>query len=165
MATRRLLQFVGAFLPALLFALHVSGAMTAQAAQSSVTIQGFAFSPTPLTVQVGDTVTWTNMDSAPHNATANNGGFKTPDLQQGQSASVTVTTPGTYTYICTIHPNMKATLIVQAATTGTTPGLPSTGGGGMATHSIGLPTMALSIVGLSLLLALGVIVARRRFAR
>lgn len=165
MVTRRVLRFVGALLPALLLAFHLSGAMTAQAAQSSVTIKGFAFSPTPLTVNVGDTVTWTNMDTAPHNATADNGGFKTADMQQGQSASVTVTTPGTYTYICTIHPNMKATLIVQAATTGTTPGLPSTGGGGMATRSIGLPVLGLSVVGLGLLLALGTILARRRFAR
>ncbi len=165
MVTRRLLQFIGAFLPALLLAFHFSGAMVAQAAQSSVTIQNFAFSPTPLTVNVGDTVTWTNKDTAPHNAVADNGGFKTADMQQGQSASITVTTPGTYTYICTIHPRMMGTLIVQAATTGTTPGLPSTGGGGMATRSIGLPVMGLSIVGLSLLLALGAIMARRRFAR
>ncbi len=165
MATRRLLQFVGAILPALLLAFHFSGAMEAQAAQSSVKIQNFAFSPTPLTVQVGDTVTWTNMDTAPHNAVADNGGFKTADMQQGQSASVTVTTPGTYTYICTIHPRMMGTLIVQAATTGAAPGLPNTGGGGMAVHSIGLPTMGLSLVGLSLLLALGVIMARRRFAQ
>lgn len=165
MVTRRLLQFAVAFLPAILLVWHFSGEMSAQAAQSSVTIQGFAFNPTPLTVNVGDTVTWTNMDTAPHNATADNGGFKTADMQQGQSASVTVTTPGTYSYICTIHPNMKATLIVQAATTGTTPGLPSTGGGGMATRSIGLPVLGLSVVGLGLLLALGRILARRRFAR
>ena len=165
MVTRRALQFVGAFLPALLLAFHLSGTMTAQAAQSTVAIKGFAFNPTPLTVQVGDTVTWTNMDTAPHNATADNGGFKTADMQQGQSASVTVTTPGTYTYICTIHPNMKATLIVQAATTGTTPGLPSTGGGGMATHSIGLPLVSLFVVALSLLIAAGTIGVRRRLAR
>lgn len=165
MVTRRVLQVIGAFLPALLLAFHFGGAMTAQAAQSSVTIKGFAFNPTPLTVNVGDTVTWTNMDTAPHNATADNGGFKTADMQQGQSASVTVTTPGTYTYICTIHPNMKATLIVQAASAGTTPGLPSTGGGGMATHSIGLPLVSLLVVVLSVVLALAVITARRRFAR
>ncbi len=58
MATRRLLQFVGAILPALLLAFYFSGAMEAQAAQSKVTIQNFAFNATPLTVQVGDTVTW-----------------------------------------------------------------------------------------------------------
>ncbi len=122
MVTRRVLQFVGAFLPALLLAGHFSGALTARAAQSGVAIQNFAFNPTPLTVTVGDTVTWTNMDTAPHNATAENGGFKTPDLQQGQSASITVNTPGEYTYICTIHPFMKATLNVQAAPTTAAPG-------------------------------------------
>ena len=165
MVTRRLLQLIGALLPALLLAFHFSGTMAVQAAQKSVTIQNFAFSPTPLTVQVGDTVTWTNMDTAPHNATANDGSFKTPDLQQGQSATVTFNTPGEYAYICTIHPRMMGTIIVQAATTGAAPGLPKTGGGGMATRSIGLPVMALSLVGLSLLLALGAIMARRRFVR
>jgi plastocyanin len=165
MVTRRLLQFAVAFLPAILLVWQFSGGMSVQAAQSGVTIQGFAFSPTPLTVNVGDTVTWTNMDTAPHNATADNGGFKTADMQQGQTASITVTTPGTYTYICTIHPRMMGTLIVQAATAGTTPGLPSTGGGGMATHSIGLPLMSLFVVVLSLLIAAGTIMARRRFAR
>ena len=165
MATRRVLQVFGALLPALLLAFHFGGVMTAQAAQSKVTIQGFAFSPTPLTVQVGDTVTWTNMDTAPHNATADNGGFKTADMQQGQSATITATTPGTYTYICTIHPRMMGTLIVQAASTGTTPGLPSTGGGGMATHSIGLPMVSLFVAILSLVIATVAIAARRRFAR
>ena len=76
-----------------------------------------------------------------------------------------MTTPGTYTYICTIQPRMMGTLIVQAAPSATTPGLPTTGGGGMATHSIGLPLISLFVVGLSLVLALAVIMARRRFAR
>lgn len=166
MATRRLLQCFGAFIPALLLAFYFSfsGTAAAQAAQSSVTIQNFVFDPTPLTVKVGDMVTWTNMDTAPHNAVADDGSFKTPDLQKGQSATLTLTTPGEHAYICTIHPRMKGTLIVQAASTGgAAPGLPSTGGGGMAGRS----TAPLGLLaGLGLLFALGaVVVVQRRWAR
>ena len=47
------------------------------------------FSPTSVTIAVGDTVTWHNTGQAPHNATADDGSFKTPDLNNGQSASHT----------------------------------------------------------------------------
>ena len=71
-------------------------------------MKGFAFDPATPTVNVGDTVTWTNQDTAPHNATADDSTFKTPDFTQGQGASVTTTKSGTFSYICTIHPRMKA---------------------------------------------------------
>jgi plastocyanin len=87
------------------------------AATSAVTIQNFAYAPTPLTVRAGDTVTWTNRDSAQHSAFFNDG-FKTPALSQGQSASLVFTSAGTFSYICGIHgAAMKGTVIVQAAAT------------------------------------------------
>ena len=87
------------------------------AATSPVTIQGFAYSPTPLTIRAGDTVTWTNRDSAQHSAFFNDG-FKTPALSQGQSASLVFSSAGTFNYICGIHgAAMKGTVIVQAAAT------------------------------------------------
>jgi plastocyanin len=87
------------------------------AATSSVTIQNFAYAPTPLTVRAGDTVTWTNRDSAQHSAFFNDG-FKTPALSQGQNASLVFTSAGTFSYICGIHgAAMKGTVIVQAAAT------------------------------------------------
>src|SRR5207237_1173288 len=83
------------------------------AATSSVTIQNFAYSPTPLTIRAGDTVTWTNRDSAQHSAFFNDG-FKTPALSQGQSASLLFSTAGTFSYICGIHgAAMKGTVVVQ----------------------------------------------------
>jgi len=45
------------------------------ATKNAVTIQNFAFSPATLTVKVGDTVTWTNQDSAGHSATADDNSF------------------------------------------------------------------------------------------
>ena len=59
--------------------------------QVSVTIQGFKFSPSTLTIKVGSTVTWTNMDSAPHNVKSSDGTLDSPDLSRGQSWSFTFT--------------------------------------------------------------------------
>lgn len=81
-------------------------ARPARAASHSVSIQGFAFSPANLSVQVGDTVTFTNNDSAPHTATARDGSFDTGRLGNGQSAEITVSAAGSFDYFCAIHPNM-----------------------------------------------------------
>lgn len=80
-----------------------------------VTIANFAFSPGTTTVHVGDTVTWTNEDSAPHTATAKDGSFDTGILTKGRSASHTFTQPGTFTYYCSVHPYMHGTVVVLAA--------------------------------------------------
>jgi len=80
------------------------------------------FSPTSVSVAVGDTVTWRNTGQAPHNAVADDGSFRTPDLNQGESASETFTNAGTFSYICTIHPQMKGTVRVLSSSSG--------GGGG-----------------------------------
>lgn len=80
---------------------------------NAVSIASFAFSPSSLTVKVGDTVTWTNNDSAAHTVVADDGSFKSADLGQGASYQFTFKTAGTYTYKCTIHPNMTGTVVVQ----------------------------------------------------
>lgn len=98
-----------------------------KAASASVTIADFFFSPASVTVAIGDTVTWHNTGQALHNATANDGSFKTPDLNQGRSASHRFTSAGTFSYICTIHPNMHGTVRV----------LSSSGGGGGSGGSAG----------------------------
>jgi len=88
---------------------------TTLAADASVAIEGFAFSPQSVTVNVGDTVTWTNGDAAPHTATAGDGSFDTGTISQGQSGSATFDTAGTFAYICEIHPTMTGTVEVQGA--------------------------------------------------
>jgi plastocyanin len=84
----------------------------ASASGSAVEIKGFAFNPATITVPAGTTVTWTNQDSAPHTATADDTSFDTGRLDPGKSGSVTFDKPGTYTYTCTFHPNMKGTIVV-----------------------------------------------------
>lgn len=89
----------------------------AHAADASVQIRDFAFGPGTVTVAVGDTVTWTNSDSAPHTATAESGAFDSGNLDAGQSFSFTFTTPGTYVYRCDYHSEMQGTIVVEAAAT------------------------------------------------
>ncbi|MCP2336812.1 cupredoxin domain-containing protein [Actinomadura rupiterrae] len=83
------------------------------AGPNEVSIGGFAFGPAKLTVKRGTTVTWTNRDEDPHTVTASaTGGPRSPALVAGASFRFTFTKPGTFTYICTIHPFMHGTVVV-----------------------------------------------------
>ena len=79
---------------------------------ASVDIADFAYDPADVTVNVGGTVEWTNSDSAPHTATAEDDNFDTGSLDQGDSAKITFDEAGTFKYICTFHPFMNATVEV-----------------------------------------------------
>jgi plastocyanin len=89
------------------------------AATRNVTIAGFAYSPDPVTVNVGDTVRWTNNDAVAHTATGS--GFNTGSIAAGASKSVTFNSAGTFAYRCTIHPSMTGTVVVKATSGGTAP--------------------------------------------
>ncbi len=81
------------------------------AKQYDVSIVNFAFSPNTLTINKGDTVVWTNNDSMQHRIIG--GGLNSPILNKGTTYSFTFNTAGTFDYICSIHPSMKAKIIVQ----------------------------------------------------
>ena len=79
-----------------------------------VQISNFAFSSSVLNVKVGDGVTWTNMDSAPHTVTSDSGNeLASSMLNEGEIYSHTFSVAGTYAYHCSVHPGMKATIIVS----------------------------------------------------
>ena len=82
---------------------------------SSVSILDRSFSPRSLSISAGSTVVWTNVSSRDHNVTANDGSFASADLGGGASYSRTFTTPGTFNYFCTIHPDMVAVVAVGVA--------------------------------------------------
>jgi LPXTG-motif cell wall-anchored protein len=88
------------------------------AASTTVGIKDFAFGPSSVTVNVGDTVTWSNSGPTGHSATANDGSFDTGILPKGKSGSHTFSKAGTFSYICKPHPFMKGTVIVKAASAG-----------------------------------------------
>jgi plastocyanin len=81
---------------------------------NAVAITNFTFAPAALTVKVGTTVTWTNKDGDAHTVTSQGSGgpLKSAALDTGGTYSFTFTTPGTYAYLCTIHPFMTATVTV-----------------------------------------------------
>jgi plastocyanin len=73
-----------------------------------------SFSPNPTTMRVGQTVAWRNADSITHDVAQDAGRFSTPTVSAGTtSAPITMSTAGTFTYHCTIHPGMVGTITVQ----------------------------------------------------
>lgn len=84
---------------------------------ASILIKNFVFSPETLTVRTGTTVTWTNQDTAPHQIASDAGApvaFSSGPLSTGATYQFTFTSPGTYPYHCSIHPTMKAAIMVQS---------------------------------------------------
>ena len=76
-------------------------------------INGFKFAPASVTVKTGAKVTITNNDSTAHTATADDGNSSdTGPLDPGSSQTISVSKPGSYPYHCSIHPFMKATIVV-----------------------------------------------------
>ena len=94
----------------------------------AVEIVNFAYAPQELTIRVGDTVTWTNLDVVAHTATSTSGAFDSGDLEQGESYSLTFDAAGTYDYLCTPHPSMTGRIIVLEAAPAATPAPPAAGG-------------------------------------
>jgi len=82
---------------------------------AKVEIEGFAYDPDPVTIEEGGKVIWINRDSAPHTATAEDGSFDTGTLEEGKLKPETFKEPGTYAYVCSIHPQMQGTVEVVAA--------------------------------------------------
>jgi plastocyanin len=102
-----------------------SGAL-ARGAETAVSIVDFAFEPATITVDAGDTVTWTvTRAQDPHTVSPVDPAdafVGSPLLRQGDHFSVTFTQAGSYRYQCTIHPEeMQGTVIVKAAAPTATP--------------------------------------------
>jgi plastocyanin len=93
-----------------------TGAPAVPVAGNAVSILNFAFAPAALTVKAGTTVTWTNKDADSHTVTSTGSGgpLNSAALATQATYSYTFTTPGTYSYLCTIHPFMTATVTVTS---------------------------------------------------
>jgi plastocyanin len=84
----------------------------------SVTYKDIAIHPTALSVKKGTSVTWTNEDSVGHDVTSTGGPAKfksgpSGGMAQGATFKHTFTKPGTYKYVCTVHPNMTGSVTVK----------------------------------------------------
>lgn len=77
---------------------------------NQVTIVGIkhskSFSPNPMEVKVGDTVTWTNDHREGHTVTSKSSEFNSGDIQPGQTFRHTFDKTGSFDYYCIIHPSM-----------------------------------------------------------
>jgi plastocyanin len=89
-----------------------AGASAAKPADR-VVIKDFAYAPPNVAVKPGAKLTFANQDSALHTATVKSGGFDTGDLKKGQSKSITIDKPGTYSYVCQFHAFMKGKVTVK----------------------------------------------------
>ena len=79
----------------------------------SSTLTNAAYAPNPVTVPVGGTVTWMNNDSVPHTSTGADGAWNSGSIAPGGQYSKAFAAAGTFSYRCTIHPNMIGTVRVQ----------------------------------------------------
>ena len=77
-----------------------------------IEIASFRFHPAVIQARVGDTIRWINKDLAPHTATANEFGWDTGELGQGEAAEVPVNAGMEPSYFCVFHPHMKGKIKV-----------------------------------------------------
>jgi hypothetical protein len=84
--------------------------------------QSWRYSPSAITIRVGDTVTWRNGTEAPHTVTSeSNGPMNSSILNDGDSYRATFQAVGTFAYYCELHPDMRGTVRVQGASSNPTP--------------------------------------------
>jgi plastocyanin len=86
---------------------------SADAGQVPVSIKGFAFGSGQIQAKVGQIVTFTNNDSAPHTATLDDGSCSTGTISPGSSDGLMFTAAGTYAFHCKIHSSMHGTITVS----------------------------------------------------
>jgi plastocyanin len=89
---------------------------SASAADQSVTIAGFNFNPTTITIKVGDSVTWTNSDPVAHTSTGESSAWSSGPLAPGGTFKRTFSEVGLFSYFCSIHPSMRAEILVVTRT-------------------------------------------------
>lgn len=85
---------------------------TAPVVGTKISISGNAFSPSNLSVKVGQTVTWTNSDGYAHTVVSDDGTINSGNLDTGKTFSSSFSKTGTYAYHCSIHPYMTGTITV-----------------------------------------------------
>jgi plastocyanin len=103
----------GVLMSALLLAATAAGSAEKADKANAVSIKGMKFQPASFTVPAGATVVWTNFDGEPHTVVSASGTFRSNALDQDDRFTFRFDKPGTYYYICTIHPMMTGTIVVK----------------------------------------------------
>jgi plastocyanin len=82
-------------------------------ASPEVQIKDFMFEPMTITVKAGAVVAWANKDDEPHTVASDSGLFRSGALDTNDRFTFKFDKPGTYRYVCSIHPQMVGTIVVQ----------------------------------------------------
>jgi plastocyanin len=86
----------------------------ASVSTNTIMIRNFAFEPQTMTVKVGSIVRWENRDTVTHRIMFSDKNVAGSDLLSfSQSSSKKFDHSGTFTYYCSIHPEMTGTVIVE----------------------------------------------------
>ena len=127
----RAVSTVAALLVAALFLAACGGGGTKKSTSTPSTVPGagsaagpkvdivpagssWKFTPESVTVPAGSSVTWTNDSDVAHNVVFTDASVKSSELfDKGKSFTTTVPRAGSYPYICSIHPDMKGTVVAQ----------------------------------------------------
>ena len=81
---------------------------------ASLDQEGMKFIPHVLVVTAGDTVDFLNHDTVAHNVfSPDNEGYNLGTFKPGEKRSYTFKTPGVYTQLCSIHPEMLGFIFVN----------------------------------------------------
>ena len=107
------LAVLGALL-VLIATLYARVAVTAdEVPPEQIVMKDFKFTPMSLTVKAGATVMWANKDDEPHTVVSDSGLFRSGAIDTDGTFSFRFDRPGTYHFICSIHPQMVGTVVVQ----------------------------------------------------
>ncbi len=92
-----------------------SGAPVTPEGTNQVGMKDLNFVPEQITVKAGETITWTNQESVPHNVVNAEEGEqpKSELFNEGGTYEFTPKEPGKIDYVCTIHPGMEGTITVE----------------------------------------------------
>jgi plastocyanin len=89
------------------------GSATKLASGDTIGMKQLEFDPAHVEVAVGQTVTWENGESVPHDVVATDGAdFKSDTFGKGGRFTWKADKAGTVKYECTLHPGMEGTLEV-----------------------------------------------------
>jgi plastocyanin len=106
-----------AALPSMSQVMHLDHASNLQAMPTAdantIVLKDFHFAPTSLTVAAGTTVSWKNLDGEPHTVVSSDGLFRSDGLDQDDIFTFKFDKPGTYNFLCSIHPQMMGTIVVR----------------------------------------------------
>jgi amicyanin len=89
------------------------GGIAIAAEDAKVMIDNFKFAPEQMTVAAGATITWVNRDDIPHSIVVPSLGVRSQLMNKGQLFTFRFDRPGTYEYMCGLHPFMHGKVVVQ----------------------------------------------------